>query len=132
MAINLQQTRARLERKRDELRETLAQLRKLYAADSSEPSNGVEDTEEVARETAEREEEQSIFANQQRLLAEVEQALKRLDEGTYGRCSTCGGPIPEKRLEALPWAARDVVCESAWKEGRSDPGASAYGVSKFL
>lgn len=118
MAINVQQTRARLERKRDELRETLAQLRKLYAADSSESSNGVEDTGEVARETAEREEEQSIFANQQRLLDEVEQALKRLDEGTYGRCSTCGHPIPEKRLEALPWAARDVVCENAWKEGR--------------
>ncbi len=117
MAINLQQTRARLERKRDELQETLAQLRKLYAADSSEPSNGVEDTEEVARETAEREEERSIFVNQRRLLDEVKQALKRLDEGTYGRCSTCGHPIPEKRLEALPWATRDVVCVSAWKEG---------------
>jgi len=57
MTINLRQTGARLERKRDELRETLAQLRKLYAADSSKPSNGVEDTEEVARETAEREED---------------------------------------------------------------------------
>lgn len=59
----------------------------------------------------EREEERSIFANQQAPLDEIEQALQRLDEGIYGLCSECGLPIPEKRLEALPWAARDVVCE---------------------
>ncbi|MFC4783297.1 TraR/DksA family transcriptional regulator [Nocardioides sp. MAHUQ-72] len=36
--------------------------------------------------------------------ADVERALAKLDEGTYGTCDACGGPIAEGRLEALPWA----------------------------
>ena len=39
--------------------------------------------------------------------ADVRRALAKLDEGTYGRCDVCGRPIPEGRLEALPWA---VLC----------------------
>ena len=52
-----------------------------------------------------------ILQNQRRLLDEVEEALMRLRDGTYGRCLSCGRPIPEGRLEALPWALRDVACE---------------------
>ena len=39
-----------------------------------------------------------------RLLEEVRLARTRLDEGSSGRCAVCGGPIPEGRLEARPWA----------------------------
>jgi len=39
--------------------------------------------------------------------ADVVRALEKLDEGTYGSCDVCGRPIPEGRLEALPWA---VLC----------------------
>lgn len=39
--------------------------------------------------------------------ADVERALAKLDEGSYGRCDVCGDPIPGGRLEALPWA---VLC----------------------
>jgi DnaK suppressor protein len=46
------------------------------------------------------------------LLVEVQQALARIDNGTYGMCSNCGQPIPEKRLEAIPWATLCVTCES--------------------
>ena len=35
---------------------------------------------------------------------DVRRALAKLDEGSYGRCDVCGRPIPEGRLEALPWA----------------------------
>ncbi len=49
--------------------------------------------------------------NEQALLTEVLLALKRIDDGTYGICVNCGKPIPEKRLEAIPWAARDIKCE---------------------
>lgn len=38
---------------------------------------------------------------------DVDRALAKLDEGSYGACDTCGRPIPEGRLEALPWA---VLC----------------------
>ena len=42
--------------------------------------------------------------------AEVRRALAKLDEGSYGRCDACGGPVGEERLEALPWAVECVGC----------------------
>jgi len=44
----------------------------------------------------------------QTTLADVERALAKLDEGSYGRCDVCGDPIDQERLEALPWAVRCV------------------------
>jgi DnaK suppressor protein len=44
----------------------------------------------------------------QTALADVERALTKLDEGSYGRCDVCGEPIAGERLEALPWAVRCV------------------------
>jgi RNA polymerase-binding protein DksA len=43
----------------------------------------------------------------------VDAALARLDAGTFGRCLRCGQPIPDGRLEALPWAAHCIDCQSA-------------------
>jgi DnaK suppressor protein len=45
-------------------------------------------------------------------VAEIDQALERLDEGTYGRCAGCGTAIPAERLEAVPWAALCVPCSA--------------------
>ena len=42
------------------------------------------------------------------LLADVDRALEKVDEGSYGRCDVCGNPIGEGRLHALPWAVRCV------------------------
>jgi DnaK suppressor protein len=41
-------------------------------------------------------------------LRDVERALVKLDEGTYGTCDVCGEPIAPERLEAIPWAVRCV------------------------
>ena len=43
-------------------------------------------------------------------LAAVERAIEKLAEGTYGVCDSCGGAIPQERLEAIPWAALCVRC----------------------
>jgi DnaK suppressor protein len=43
-------------------------------------------------------------------IAEVDRALEKLDEGTYGTCDDCGRPIGAERLEAVPWAALCVDC----------------------
>ncbi|NPA38765.1 MAG: TraR/DksA family transcriptional regulator, partial [Candidatus Nanohaloarchaeota archaeon] len=37
------------------------------------------------------------------ILREIDKALERIEEGTYGYCEVCGKPIEEKRLEAIPW-----------------------------
>jgi DnaK suppressor protein len=54
----------------------------------------------------------------QEALAEIEQALERLEAGTYGRCDECGDPVPFERLEAIPAARFCVACpgrRAAWR-----------------
>jgi len=46
------------------------------------------------------------------MLADVDRALEKLDEGTYGFCDRCGRMIPDERLEARPWSARCVDCSA--------------------
>jgi DnaK suppressor protein len=45
-------------------------------------------------------------------LAEVDRALEKVEEGTYGRCDDCGRPIAAERLEAIPAATLCVTCSS--------------------
>src|ERR1700676_3100072 len=51
-------------------------------------------------------------------VAEIDQALERLDEGKYGRCLACGEPIPQERLQAVPWAALCVPCSAKPQKSR--------------
>lgn len=44
---------------------------------------------------------------------DVRRAIAKCDDGSYGRCDTCQGPIGDARLEALPWATRCVRCQAA-------------------
>ena len=57
---------------------------------------------DMGTETFEREKDLSILEQVEAELADVEHALRRLDEGTYGTCEVCGKTIPDERLEALP------------------------------
>jgi len=45
-------------------------------------------------------------------IRQIEAALDRIDKGVYGECATCGEPIGEKRLEAIPHAAQCIACAS--------------------
>jgi DnaK suppressor protein len=56
----------------------------------------------------------SVTAGQLSHLAnEIDRALEKLEEGSYGRCDVCGGEIVPERLEALPWAVLCVTCKAA-------------------
>ncbi len=57
---------------------------------------------DLGTETFEREKDLSILEQVEAELADVEHALRRLDEGTYGTCEACGTAIPDERLEAMP------------------------------
>lgn len=70
---------------------------------------------DVGTETFEREKDLSILEQVEAELGDVEHALHRLDEGTYGTCEACGKPIGEDRLEALP-ATRFCVDDQARAE----------------
>src|SRR2546425_10275294 len=45
-------------------------------------------------------------------VADIDQALLRIKEGSYGKCARCGSPIEERRLEALPTARYDTACQA--------------------
>ena len=118
MAIDLKVMKKRLEDKQAELQRSLAGLTEAQPqpVDPIEANEGAPDVEEVAVDFLEMQQEQSIRVNEQALLTEVQEALKRIEQGTYGKCVVCGRPIPEKRLEAIPWAALDVEHEAALEQ----------------
>ncbi len=47
------------------------------------------------------------------MVADIDQALLRIEEGSYGICARCGRPIEERRLEAMPTARYDAECQAA-------------------
>jgi DnaK suppressor protein len=51
-------------------------------------------------------------------IEEIDRALQKIDAGTYGACERCGQPIPEARLEALPYASMCVACKSGGLSSR--------------
>src|SRR5947209_19761380 len=106
MTIDTQQMRQRLEQKQKELQDSIAGLTEAHPrpVDAVEASDGPQDFEETAIDFLETQQEQSVLVNQQAVLTEVQRALERIDNGTYGTCVDCGQPIPERGLEALPWA----------------------------
>jgi DnaK suppressor protein len=53
------------------------------------------------------------FAADSDVLSEIRSALDRISGGTFGVCEDCGGRIPAKRLEALPWARYCVTCQES-------------------
>jgi RNA polymerase-binding protein DksA len=59
---------------------------------------------DIATATFDREMASTPEDNSTHVLAEIDAALKRIDEGTFGVCTRCGQPIDAERLEALPWA----------------------------
>jgi RNA polymerase-binding transcription factor DksA len=97
--------RAHLEGERDRVR---GQLRELHADDVSF-DEGFADTSQV---TAERGEIEALTSSLTESLHDLDDALAKLDAGTYGRCEHCGGEIGEARLEAMPAARLCIACAS--------------------
>lgn len=54
----------------------------------------------------------SLMENDEQTLEQIELALERIEDGTYGDCEECGTKIPKARLEAIPFASQCVKCAS--------------------
>lgn len=63
-----------------------------------------------------------LMDSERRLLSEIEEALLRIEEGTYGICEGTGKPIPKARLEAQPWARYCVEYARMLEEGLVEEG----------
>ena len=110
MEIDRQKVRTRLEAKQTELQYEIAALLDEEAS-LGQSGLGVEDVGDTAQVLQDVRQDESILLNQRHLLAAIEEALRHLQDGTYGYCLSCGQPIPEKRLEPIPWAVRDRACQ---------------------
>jgi RNA polymerase-binding transcription factor DksA len=68
---------------------------------------------DMGSETFEREKDMAIVSTLGDQIGEVEQALKRIEAGTYGACEACGKPIGDERLEVVPTARYCVEDQGA-------------------
>jgi len=71
-----------------------------------------------ANQTAEQETMLSLEGSIRRQLDQVNMALSRIDNGTYGTCANCGNPIPPARLEARPSSLLCISCQQMLDTGR--------------
>jgi len=59
----------------------------------------------------------SLMQSEGGTLEQIEVALERIEDGTYGQCEECGGKIPKQRLNAIPYATMCVKCASESEHG---------------
>jgi len=72
---------------------------------------------ETATATLDRELDYSLEGNSEHVLTDIDGALRRIDDGTYGICASCGKQIAEERLEARPWASLCIDCAREAERG---------------
>ena len=80
----------------------------------SYPDNHLGD---IATATFDREMASTLEENSTHVLVEIEAALVRIGDGTFGVCQRCGDPIGDERLEALPWATLCIDCKRKQERG---------------
>lgn len=108
----LQEVRAGLVQQVEELRREYEQARADLEVLQRQSADGAgDDQADAGTKTFEREQEMSIAQNKLALLTQDEQAIERIDAGTYGRCTNCGQPIAKARLQAFPSAGLCVSCK---------------------
>ena len=126
MTTNFNILRSRLETERKRLIEELKQL-EANAGPKDERREGSPfgKREEEATETLELEKRVALEKRISEQLTDVEHALHKFEEGTYGLCDNCGQPIDPARLEALPEASLCMKCKTQQEKnakGKSSPG----------
>ena len=109
----LDDVRRRLADERRRTEERLAQLTQDFdavVAASRDTNADDEHDPEGATIAFERSQVDALVRQAQQQLTEIEVAVRRVADGTYGTCETCGAPIGEARLEARPTARVCIAC----------------------
>ena len=98
----------------DQLRQHTEHVRDEQAAalEFAGADDGVKDSVDMSLRDVNQEIALRLGEHESRMVADIDQALLRIDEGTYGECQRCGEPIDERRLEAMPTARYDAACQT--------------------
>ena len=82
--------------------------------------DGVKDTVDMSLMDVNKELALRLGERESQMIADIDQALLRIHEGSYGTCARCGNPIDERRLEALPTARYDAACQALIESANGD------------
>jgi DnaK suppressor protein len=101
------------ERRREILNEVQVKMRDVRAEGAAGEGQGVLDAAEASEADIQDDIEFALIQMKSETLHKINEALGRLEEGTFGYCFECGDEISERRLRALPFAVRCKDCEEA-------------------
>ena len=110
MSIDIEHFRTLLEEERGRVQSAIKNLSDEHPGSVEDETDDLATASDnhmgdLASVTVNREIDYSLGENSEQVLADIDAALKRIDDGSYGTCTTCGKEIGEERLEAMPWAA---------------------------
>jgi DnaK suppressor protein len=122
MSIDTHRFRTTLLEERERVEKALANLRDDHPGsldDEVEEAPGTTDNHlgETASATLGREIDYTLGENSGEVLNQIDAALARIDDGTYGTCARCGREIPLERLEVYPWASLCIDCKREAERG---------------
>lgn len=112
---NLEET---LREERAELLDQVADLQAEAGVDRWRGDGSGDDPADLGTASSERETAATLSDHARRLLGEIDEALRRIDAGTYGACTRCGQQIGFDRLDAVPAAALCLECKRRDESGR--------------
>src|SRR2546423_14346027 len=101
------------ERRREIMSEVQGRMRDVRAEGAGSTVQGVLDAAESSEADIQDEIEFALIQMKAETLSKIDEALRRLEWGTFGCCFECGEEISERRLRALPFAVRCKDCEDA-------------------
>jgi DnaK suppressor protein len=101
------------ERRREMVTEVQGKIRDVRTEAAGTPVNGVLDAAESSDADIQEDIELALIQMKAETLSKIDEALVRLEKGTFGLCTECGEEISERRLRALPFALRCKDCEEA-------------------
>ena len=110
----LEKYRRLLLEKKNSLRSELA---KTKNAEEETTEESTQDIADKAVSSYTREFLYSLTDADRNTVQQIDQALARIEEGTYGFCLNCGNPLNEKRLTAIPWSRHCVDCQELAEKG---------------
>jgi RNA polymerase-binding protein DksA len=106
--------RTRLEEEREQIR---SRAGSVDGALPEEGEGGDDDTADLASAMMDKEMDLSVEDEIEDMLAAIDHALQKIEDGTYGICDMSGQQIPKSRLELIPWAALTVECQALAEGG---------------
>jgi len=104
----------------EQLKEHTTKVSAEQAAALESDDDGVKDSVDLSLVDVNKEIAFRLTERESQIVADIDQALLRISEGSYGICARCSKPIDERRLEAVPTARYDAACQSVIESANGD------------